>query len=106
MNLEDVKRLLVEGSYEFSSHAQQQRLEEGLDIKVIEDAIIRNGEILEDYPGDPRGESCLIVAFTTTRPIHAVVGWTKNGDNIRGLRVITVYVPQSPKWVDARTRGA
>jgi hypothetical protein len=106
MNLEDIKRLLVEGSYEFSFHAQQQRLEENLDTKEIEDAIVHNGEILEDYPDDPRGNSCLILGFTTTRPVHAVVGLAKKGDNVRGLRVITVYVPQFPKWVDARTRGA
>ncbi len=41
-------------------HAQQERLEEDLDLVDIDEAIT-NGVILEDYPDDPRGSSCLIL---------------------------------------------
>jgi len=34
---------------------------------------LRNGDIFEDYPKDPRGHSCLILGFTRQgRPIHIV----------------------------------
>ena len=94
-----------EGKYEFSIHAQQERLEEDLDATDTEDAIA-HGEILEEYPNDPRGESCLILGYVQRRPIHAVVGWaTRRHDADKWLRVITVYSPRPPKWNDSRTRG-
>jgi hypothetical protein len=105
MNSEDIRRLIGEGEYEFTFHAQQERLADNLDITQIENAIMA-GEIIEQYPDDPRGESCLVAGHTGTKPIHAVLGWATNrssGEKI--LRVITVYVPQPPKWKDYRTRG-
>lgn len=105
MNSEDIRRLIGEGEYEFTFHAQQERLADDLDVTEIENAIIV-GEIIEQYPDDPRGESCLVAGHTGTKPIHAVLGWASNrsgGERI--LRVITVYVPQQPKWKDYRTRG-
>lgn len=107
MDLYEIKRLIREGRYEFSFHAQQERLEENLDITEIEEAILHQGEILEEYPDDPRGESCLILGFAGTKPIHVVLGWAqKSGEKAKVPRVITVYVPQPPKWLDPRTRRA
>jgi hypothetical protein len=40
-------------------HAQQERLADDLDVTEVEEAIVQ-GEILESYPHDPRGESCLM----------------------------------------------
>jgi hypothetical protein len=54
---------------------QQERLEEDLDLIQIEAAIIEHGELLEEYPDDPRGESCLVLGFVGSRPLHAVLGW-------------------------------
>ena len=59
MDLKEIQRLLRGGHYEVSFHAQQERLEEDLDLIQIEVAIIEHGELLEEYPDDPRGESCL-----------------------------------------------
>jgi len=95
-----------EGTYEFNFHAQQERLEENLDIAEIEEAIISRGEILEECSDDPRGESCLLLGFAETEPIHVVVGWARRKQGERKiLRVITVYRPTLPKWADPRTRG-
>jgi hypothetical protein len=105
MNLEEIQRLVGEGRYEFSFHAQQQRLDENLDITELEDAIVSHGEILEIYPDDPRGESCLILGFTVNGAVHVVVGWARTGHDVQILRVVTAYVPRAPKWLDARTRG-
>jgi len=46
----------------YSVRAQQERLEEDLDATDIQEAIT-GGEILEEYPNDPRGESCLILGY-------------------------------------------
>jgi hypothetical protein len=42
--------LFVKGKYEVSFHAQQERLQENLDLIDIENAISNNAEILEQYP--------------------------------------------------------
>jgi hypothetical protein len=104
MDINEIRRLVRQEQYEFSIHAQQERLEEDLDITEIEEALIQ-GEIIEDYPNDPRGESCLVLGYAGAKPIHVVVGWARKNTNERVLRTITVYIPQPPKWTNPQTRG-
>ncbi len=54
MDLNEIQRLLRDGQYEVSFHAQQERLEENLDLIQIEAAIIEHGKLLEEYPDDPQ----------------------------------------------------
>ncbi|OFW11876.1 MAG: hypothetical protein A3H27_01085 [Acidobacteria bacterium RIFCSPLOWO2_02_FULL_59_13] len=70
MDLDEIQRLVRQGDYEFSFHAQQERLEENLDITEIEAALIGTAEILEAFPSDPWGESCLVLGFAGSQPIH------------------------------------
>lgn len=52
------------------------------------------GRLVEDYPDDLRGHSCLILGFGDGgRPIHVVVA--PKGDY---LAVITAYVPDPNQW--------
>jgi hypothetical protein len=63
---------------------------------------IANGEIIEDYPKDPRGHSCLVLGYIEpSKPVHAVCGMDPSGT----LIIITVYFPEPPKWISERTRG-
>ena len=57
------------------------------------------GEIIEDYPKDPRGASCLVLGFARGRPIH-VVCTVKHGPD--EVFLITVYDPSKrpEKWID------
>ena len=88
-------------TYEISLHADEERLAEGLRVIDIESAL-GVCEILEDYPEDPRGHSCLALGFTPVgRPVHVVCGRNSLGH----LVWITVYTPAMPKWRDARTRN-
>ena len=59
MTIEEIRQRIRDGTYEFSIHAQQERLEDDLDVTEIETAILI-GEIIEAYPQDPRGPSCLV----------------------------------------------
>lgn len=105
LDIDEIRRHFSRGEYEISLHAQQERLEEDLDVADLEEAVAR-GEVLEDYPDDPRGASCLIVGYAGPRPIHLVIGWAKApAAGQRVLRIITVYEPQPPKWTTPRTRG-
>jgi hypothetical protein len=105
MDIHEIRQLIGQGACEFSMHAQQERLAEDLDVTEIEEAVTQ-GKILEAYPHDPRGESCLIVGYARIKPIHAGLGRARSREERkRILRIITVYLPQLPKWSDPRTRG-
>ena len=55
----------------------------------LEDAL-RNCEIIENYPEDPRGASCLVFGFCGSKPIHAVCTIKTEPEE---LLFITVYDP-------------
>ena len=59
MDIEWIKRQVRSGNYEFSGHAEDERQAERISIADVEAALL-NGEMLEDYPNDPRGPSCLV----------------------------------------------
>jgi hypothetical protein len=63
--------------------------------------VILRGEIIEDYPDDPRGHSCLMLGFGVEgRPVHVVCSPKQEF-----LTVITVYLPDRQRWeLDWRTR--
>ena len=88
-------------AYEISLHADDERLAEQLTVAEVE-ALLTGCEVLEDYPEDPRGHSCLALGFTPeVRPVHVVCG----RNSLAHLVWITVYVPAMPKWRNARTRN-
>ena len=96
-----IHREIEKQTYEISIHADEERLAEGLTIDQVEDAL-SSCTIIEKYPDDPRGESCLAVGFVSPRlPLHAVCGKNRSGH----LIFVTVYIPAMPKWRDPYTRN-
>ena len=83
-----------------SLHADDERLADGLTIEELEIALKRC-EIIEQYPEDPRGESCLTLGFVGEKAIHFVCGRNR----AEHLVLITVYIPSISKWKDPRTRN-
>lgn len=65
-------------------------------------AVIRAGEVIEDYPGDPRGHSCLLLGHGEGgRAIHVVCS-----PKDEYLAIITAYLPRVDKWsADFRRRS-
>ncbi len=51
------------------------------------------GRIIEDYPEDKRGHSCLLNALVDKRNIHVVCA-----PKDEYLAIITVYIPHPGKW--------
>ena len=88
MDIHIIQQLVKQGTYEFSVHAQQERLEEDLDVTEIEEAIIQ-GEILEQYPDDPRGESCLVlVVLGRNNPSPYTVNGRPLYVHLNGLAIV------------------
>jgi Domain of unknown function (DUF4258) len=54
--------------------------------------IIENGEVIEDYPEDTRGHSCLVLGVTD-HPIHVVCSPKQDY-----LAIITAYLPGQQEW--------
>ena len=75
MELEEIRKKLERNEYEISFHAEKERYAEDITIPDLEN-VIYNGEILEDYPDDLRGPSCLILGYSQNRPVHIVCGYT------------------------------
>lgn len=99
MEIAEIKDKIRTNKYEISFHAEKERYAEEITTSDLKMAI-SNGEILEYYPNDPRGSSCLILGYSQNRPIHILCGYTP----IKWIRIITVYIPKLPKWIDERTR--
>lgn len=95
-----IRREVENQTYQISIHADDERLADGLKINELEIAL-KNCEIIEHYPEDPRGESCLALGFVVGKPIHFVCGRNRAGH----LVLITVYIPSMPKWKNPYTRN-
>ena len=58
--------------------------------------VIECGEIIEDYPEDVRGHSCLMLGRgDANRPIHVVCAHKEDY-----LAIITAYIPGDNEWID------
>jgi len=87
--------------YEISLHADEERLADGLTISSLE-SVLSDCKIIEKYPDDQRGESCLALGFAPDgRAVHVVCGKNRS----RHLIIITVYIPIMPKWKDPYARN-
>lgn len=56
--------------------------------------VVETGEVIEDYPGDRRGHSCLILGKGDDGRIVHVVRAPKEDY----LAVITAYLPDDTEW--------
>lgn len=59
MGIEFIRRAVALNRYEISQHAERERRNDGLSLADIENAV-RIGEVIEEYPDDPRGARCLV----------------------------------------------
>ena len=83
------KRLL------FLPHAirQMSRPQRMITPSEVETVAVR-GELIEDYPQDPRGHSCLLLGFgDANRAVHVVC--SPKDDY---LAIFTAYLPDPAQW--------
>lgn len=58
--------------------------------------VVLRGEVIEDYPEDVRGHSCLLLGWGESgRPVHVVCA-----PKPEYLAVITTYLPSARQWED------
>ena len=93
---ESIRSLAHAGRYTLTVHAERERQADKITTAELEVAL-QNCDLIEDYPEDSRGHSCLALGFAGTRPVHAVCTIK---DDPRELLLITVYDPslRPEKW--------
>lgn len=100
-DIELIRRKIRDGEYIVSfTHTEKVRLRK-IEANEIEEAVI-NGMIIESYPDDPRGPSCLILGISNrNRPLHVLCGKLDADD----ILIITTYEPSPEEWEpDWKTR--
>jgi Domain of unknown function (DUF4258) len=98
--IEAIREKTASGAFEFSEHAVDQSILRQIAVHEVAEAIA-GGEVIEDYPHDKYGPSCLILGFANSgRPIHVQCSYP-SGPRVK---VITTYEPDSEHWIDYRNR--
>ena len=98
--IDEIRAKIANGLFEFSKHAVDQSLLRRISVQELREAIDA-GEIIEDYPDDKYGPSCLIFGFTMTRrPLHVQCSYPSRPL----LKIITLYEPDENLWFDFKVR--
>lgn len=87
--------------YELFRHALDQSIKRGISIAELEEAMLGSAEIIEDYPDDKYGPSCLVLGYTVAgRALHVVC--SHPSDPL--LKIVTIYEPDPARWSADRNR--
>lgn len=94
LEIKEIRRKIANDEFEFSKHAVDQSILRQIRVYEIKETIA-NGQLIEDYPTDKYGPSCLICGLTQTgRPIHIQCSYPSRAL----IKIITVYEPDAARW--------
>jgi hypothetical protein len=98
--IEAIRQKVSEGRFEFTQHAVDRSIVRRISAEELRQAIA-TGEIIEDYPDDRYGPSCLILGYTQEgRRLHIHCSYGRR----ELIKIITVYQPDPSQWIEFRTR--
>ena len=91
----EIRKKIKRNLFEFSKHAVDQSIVRHISLQELHEAIM-NGKIIENYPDDKYGPSCLIFGYTTSskRPLHIQCSYPTR----QLVKIITLYEPDSEQW--------
>jgi hypothetical protein len=98
--VEQIRAKIMAGEFEFTRHALDQSILRRITVQEVCDAV-QNAEVIEDYPDDKYGPSCLVFGLTKNgRPLHVQFSYPSRPT----LKVITLYQPDPALWIDNKVR--
>jgi len=98
--IRELRSRIAQGQFEFSRHAVDQSIIRHVSVPEIREAFA-NGRVIEDYPDDKYGPSCLILGFTLAgRPLHIQCSYPSRPL----VKIVTLYEPDPDLWIDFRVR--
>ena len=96
----EIRKKIASEQFEFSEHAVGQSIIRHISVQDLREAIA-SAEIIENYPDDKYGPSCLILGFTSGgRPVHIQCSYP----NRPLVKIITLYGPDPNLWDGFRVR--
>jgi len=99
MIVNDIQEKIRSRCYEFSRHALDQSIRRDISVNEFEEALLGKVEIVEDYPDDKYGPSCLVLGYASSgRALHVLCSYPSRPV----LKVITIYEPGRDRWFDDR----
>lgn len=100
--LDKIRIKINRRKYEFSKHAVDQSILRNITVRELEQALSgASSEVIEDYPDDKYGPSCLILGYTAKmRPLHVQCSYSDRPL----VRIITMYEPDPELWVNFKIR--
>jgi hypothetical protein len=99
--LDRIRKKISQRQYEYSKHAVDQTIIRDISVAEVKEALWNRSEVIEDYPTDKFGPSCLILGFTRVdRPLHIQCSYPSRPL----VKIITVYEPDPELWIDFRKR--
>ncbi|MGR3179485.1 MAG: DUF4258 domain-containing protein [Candidatus Anammoxibacter sp.] len=100
-NLAGIVSKIKDRQYEFSKHAVDQSIVRAISVSEMEQAILGDALIIEEYPNDKYGPSCLILGYTLNgRTLHVQCSYPTRAL----VKIITLYQPDPRLWIDDRIR--
>ena len=94
MPIEPIRQAAQAGELLFTDHAVRQMAKRGIMDTEVSEAIL-SGQIIEEYPDDKYGPSCLLFGRTQAgRPLHVQCSFPPQA------RVVTAYQPDPDEWED------
>ncbi|NJL19712.1 MAG: DUF4258 domain-containing protein [Leptolyngbyaceae cyanobacterium SM1_3_5] len=100
--IEEIRQKIAADEFEFSKHAVDQSILRGIQVQEVREAIA-TGQVIEDYPEDKYGASCLICGVTEGdtvpgalrgRPLHIQCSYPSRPL----IKIITLYEPDPNRW--------
>ena len=98
--IDEIRAKIAADEFEFSKHALDQSILRRVTVQEIRDAIAV-AEVIEDYPNDKYGPSCLLFGFT---PIERALHIQCSSPSRALVKLITLYEPAPELWIDFKTR--
>ena len=98
--IDDMRDKIASGQFEFSQHAVDQSIVRHISVQELREALTV-GDIIEEYPDDKYGPSCLVCGFTLARrPLHMQCSYPSRPL----VKIITLYGPDPQRWVEFKVR--
>ena len=98
--IDEIREKIDAEQFEFSKHAVDQSILRRISVQEIRE-IFGDPEVIEDYPEDKYGPSCLILGKTREgRPLHIQCSYPSRPL----VKIITLYEPDPDLWIDFKTR--
>jgi hypothetical protein len=99
--IQEIRAKIKQRDYEYSKHAVDQSILRDISVLELEDAVAGKSEVIEEYPDDKYGPSCLILGYTKAgRPLHVQCSYPSRPL----IKIITLYQPDPELWIDFRVR--